>query len=180
VLVNNLVLALAAPATSANPGTDGAAPPTSPSATNNMPAPLLPRSVEQLAWLGLSDASIAVLRPYITMLPERTAVNLNTAPALVLQASIEKLTLADAQRLVAARALTHFQTLADVAKALGATDSRLVEGEHSVNSRYFEVLGQLRLDARVVNEHSVLRRDGLVVTVLWRERGTQATGASVQ
>ena len=168
VLVNNLKLALDAPAATAEP------------MPMPVPVPLLPRSVEQLVWLGLSDASIALLRPFITMLPERTAVNLNTAPAVVLYACIEKLTMADAQRLVAARALTHFKTLADVATALGASDSRLIEGEHSVQSRYFEVFGQLRLDTRVVHEHSVMRRDGLQVTVLWRERGTQAASASVQ
>jgi general secretion pathway protein K len=164
VLVNNLKLALDAPAATAEP----------------MPVPLLPRSVDQLVWLGLSDASIALLRPFVTVLPERTAVNLNTAPAVVLYACIEKLTMADAQRLVAARALTHFKTLADVATALGASETRLIEGEHSVQSRYFEVFGQLRLDTRVVHEHSVMRRDGLQVTVLWRERGTQAASASVQ
>jgi general secretion pathway protein K len=164
VLVNNLKLALDAPAATSEP----------------MPVPLLPRSVEQLAWLGLSDASIALLRPFVTMLPERTAVNLNTAPAVVLYACIEKLTMADAQRLVAARALTHFKTLTDVATALGASETRLIEGEHSVQSRYFEVFGQLRLDTRLVHEHSVMRRDGLIVTVLWRERGTQSASASVQ
>ena len=44
-------------------------------------APLMPQQVDQLGVLGLSAATLARLRPYITLLPERTPVNLNTAPA---------------------------------------------------------------------------------------------------
>lgn len=143
-------------------------------------APLLPRSADQLTWLGLSPQSLAVLQPYITLLPERTAVNLNTAPALVLYACISSLDMAGAQHLIAARAQSHFRTLGDATRVMGAADAALIEGEHSVNSRYFEVRGKLRLDDRVVQERSVLLRDGLVVRVLWRERGAQAPFASVQ
>ena len=32
-------------------------------------APLVPQQVEQLVWLGLSAQTIAVLQPYITILP---------------------------------------------------------------------------------------------------------------
>lgn len=143
---------------------------TATNAIKNIYAPLQPQSVDQLAWLGLSATSIAALKPYATVLPERTAVNINTAPALVLHACIGTLKMADAQRLLVARAQTHFRTLADVTQALGGTDTPLVEGQHSVNSRYFEVRGQLRLEDRVVQERSVVQRDGLVVKVLRRER----------
>jgi general secretion pathway protein K len=40
-----------------------------------------------------------------------------------------------------------------------------------VASRFFEVQGQLRLDQTTVEERSLLQRDGLSVTTLWRERG---------
>lgn len=143
-------------------------------------APLLPRTVDQLTWLGLSPSSIALLRPFITVLPERTAVNLNTAPALVLYACIGSLKMADAQRLVQARAQSHFRTLADAAQALGVADAPLQEGQHSVSSRFFEVRGQLRMEERVVQERSVVQRDGLLVKVLWRERGVPYDSASVQ
>lgn len=175
-LVQNLQLALddgtgASGKTSANM----APPPASPSYV-----PLLPRSVEQLTWLGLSPLSITVLRPFVTLLPEHTAVNLNTASALVLHACINKLSLTDAQRLVAARAQSHFRTLGDASRALGGAGSPLVDGQHSVNSRFFEVRGQLRLGPRVVQEHSAVQRDGLEVKVLWRERGALPPLTSVQ
>lgn len=132
---------------------------------------LSPQRLDQLVWLGLSPASLARLRPYVTLLPVRTTVNLNTASAQVLYASIESLDLGQAQRLVNARQLSHFRSLSDAARVLNLAPGQLVEARHGVSSRHFEVWGRLRLDQATVEETSVLRRDGLNVTVLWRERG---------
>lgn len=137
------------------------------------PAPLLPQRLDQLAWLGLSPRSLAVLRPYITLLPVRTPVNLNTASATVLHACIPALDMATARRLVSARQNAHFRTLADAAALIGKTaTSPLDEAQHSVSTRFFEVQGRLRLDQAVVEERSVVQRDGLSVRTLWRDRGT--------
>jgi general secretion pathway protein K len=137
----------------------------------NSDSPLLPQRVEQLVWLGLSPASLAALRPYITLLPARTTVNINTASATVLYASIPSLDMAQAQRLVSARQASHFRTLADVTALTGELKPPLNEAQHSVGSRFFEVRGRLRLDQSVVEEHSVVRRDGIDVKTLWRDRG---------
>ena len=138
---------------------------------NSSYSPLLPRTLDQLAWLGLSVNSIARLREYATVLPERTAVNLNTAPALVLYACIGPIDQAAAQRLVGARALSHFRSLADVSKALGGTEIPLVQEEHSVSSRFFEMHALLRLGDLKVQERSVVQRDGLIIKTLWRQKG---------
>ena len=45
------------------------------------------------------------------------------------------------------------------------------ESAHTVASSYFEVRGRLRLGELVVDERSVVRKLGLEVTTLWRERG---------
>ncbi|MCJ7799254.1 MAG: type II secretion system minor pseudopilin GspK [Polaromonas sp.] len=137
-------------------------------------APLLPQRVDQLVWLGLSPRSLALLRPHITLLPKRTPVNLNTASAMVLSASIPLLDLAQAQRMVAARLVTPFRTLADAGKLAGEAAGPLNAAQHSVNSRFFEVRGRLRQEQGVVEEHSVVQRDGLNVKTLWRDRGGQA------
>lgn len=137
-------------------------------------APLLPQRVEQLVWLGLSPRSLALLRPHITLLPVRTPVNLNTASPSVLYACIPSLDMAVAQRLVSTRQSAHFRTLADAAALLGqGAKSSLNEAQHSVNTRFFEVQGRLRLDQAMVQERSVVQRDGLNIRTLWRERGTQ-------
>jgi general secretion pathway protein K len=137
-------------------------------------APLLPQRVDQLVWLGLSPRSLALLRPHITLLPVRTPVNVNTASAVVLSASIPKLDMAQAQRMVSARLVSPFRTLADAGKLAGDAAGPMNAAQHSVNSRFFEVRGQLRQDKGVVEEHSVVQRDGLNVKTLWRDRGAQA------
>lgn len=136
-------------------------------------APLLPQRVDQLVWLGLSPRSLAVLRPYITLLPMRTPVNLNTASATVLYACIPALDMAGAQRLLSARQNAHFRTLADAAALLGQGVGPLTETQHSVNTHFFEILGRLRLEQSVVEERSVVQREQLHVNTLWRERGNQ-------
>lgn len=154
-LTENLRLASIASGTSPTDGGEG---------------PLLPQRVGQLAWLGLPPATISALQPYITLLPTRTPVNLNTASAEVIYASLPGIEMADAQRLVAARTRTHFRSLADAAAAAGVSSAFFSEGNHAVSSRFFEVLGSLRLPQTQVQERSVVQRDGLNVTTLWRER----------
>ncbi len=134
---------------------------------------LLPQRVDQLVWFGLSQRSLEVLRPYITLLPVRTRVNINTASATVLYASIPTLDMAQAQRLVSARQNSHFAVLADAAKVLGG-GLQLDNLDLSVNTRFFEVQGRFRLDQAVTQERSTVQRDGLAVKVLWRDHATPA------
>jgi general secretion pathway protein K len=148
------------------------------SANSGQAAPLLPTTFSQLAWLGLSPRTLTLLQPYVTVLPQRTPVNINTASALVLHASMAKLSLADAQKLVTARAQSHFRTLGDATKLLNNPDHVLSESVHSVNSSYFEVQAALRVDQRQVFERAVVQRDGLQVNTL--ERTRFAGSASVQ
>jgi general secretion pathway protein K len=144
---------------------------TSPENRNGGLAPLMPQRVSQLVWLGLSAKSLAILAPYITLLPVPTPVNLNTADATVLAASIPRVDPAQAQRLVALRDGSHFRALSDVATALGQPQDALTEAQHSISSQFFEIHGQLRLDKVVVQQHSVIQRQGLDVKTLWTDRG---------
>ena len=135
-------------------------------------APLMPQRIAQLGWLGLSPASITALQPYITLLPVRTPVNLNTAAALVLFASIPKLDMAQAERMVTSRQSAQFLTLGDARKLIGEPIDRISELQHSVNSRFFEVRGQLRHERSTIEEYSVVERNGQDVKTLWRDRGS--------
>ena len=134
-------------------------------------APLMPQQLEQAVWLGLPRGTALALSPFVTVLPIRTPVNLNTAPAEVIYAMIPALEMADAQRLVRARSESHLRTLTDANELVLALQGQLSDTRHSVVSRFFEVRGRLRLDQLVVEERSVLQRDGLEVKTLWRERG---------
>ena len=132
-------------------------------------APLSPRRVEQLRWLGLSAASLRQLEPHITVLPARTQLNLNTAGAEAISASIP-VSLVDARRMVAERERKPFQTLAEAGRAIAAAPGALNTNQLSVSTRFFEVRGRLRMEHIVVEERSLVLRNGMDVTVLWRER----------
>ena len=133
-------------------------------------APLLPQKLEQLVWLGLPVQTVAVLQPYVTVLPQRTPVNLNTASAEVIYAAVGGISMADAQRLVGAREDSHFRTVADAARLVPEA-SGFGDGLVGVASRFFEVHGRLRLGDAVVDQRSVVQRDGLEVRTLSRENG---------
>lgn len=139
-------------------------------------AALMPQRVRQLTWLGVSPGTLTKLTPYITLLPGRTPVNLNTAPAEVIYAIVPSLLLADAKLAVTTRERTHFASLAEAAQAVPALAGKLKEDQHSVATHFFEVLGRLRLEQTVVEEQSLVQRNNLGnVKTLWRERAVVAS-----
>ena len=142
--------------------------------SENTDAPLMPQSPSQLAWLGLAPRTLALLAPHITLLPERKPVNLNTAGAEVLMATLRGLDRAGADRIMAVRQMQPFRSVDDVKKLLGE-QIEVSGSEHGVASSYFEVHGRLRMGPTVVQERSLVRRMGLEATTVWRER----TGARV-
>ena len=132
--------------------------------------PLWPQEPDQLAWLGLDPVTLAQLRPYITVLPERTAVNLNTASSVVLMACLEDLAQADVQRLLAARRLTPWENLEDVKKASKLPTLQLDANLVAIKTRFFSIRGELDIDGNRVQEYSVVQRDNNAVKTLWRKR----------
>jgi general secretion pathway protein K len=138
-------------------------------------APLLPQRLPELVWLGLSPLSIARLKPYITLLPTRTTVNLNTASAEVIYAAVPGLDMARAKRLVNERERTPFRTLAEAQRLI--TEIELNAAEHGVGTRFFEVRGKLRTPRGTVEEQSLVQRDGFDVRILRRERMVPQAGS---
>ena len=141
---------------------------------NSAARPLRPQRVEQLAWLGLSNSTLATLAPHVCVLPVRTSVNLNTASEAVLLASLSGVDAAGAQKMVQQRASRHFSTLEDARLRLDNPRAGIDPTLHSVNSRYFEVRGRLRWGATVLEERSLVERNGVDVRVLWSDRGQLA------
>ena len=136
----------------------------------NPQSPLLPRTIDQLTWLGVSPATATALRPFATFLPERTPINLNTASAEVIQATVPGLDRALATRLVSERERAHFSNLADAARLAPVLADSGAGAQLAVNSRFFEVRGRVRLDQNVVEEVSIVQRDGVTVRTLTRSR----------
>jgi general secretion pathway protein K len=139
-------------------------------ATATASAALMPQQTAQLLWLGLSPRTLMSLQEHITVLPEATPVNLNTASAEVLSASLPGLDLASARQAVDQRQRGHWPSLDAAREALGAAGRQLDEKQHSVQSRYFEVQGRMRIDNVVQQERALVRRDGNQVRMVWRVR----------
>ncbi|MBO9648633.1 MAG: type II secretion system minor pseudopilin GspK [Variovorax sp.] len=194
VLVSNLQLALPPAATASSSGTTGSTttttgttPATSTTGTtgttgttttSNTPGtgPLIPQHTYQLVWLGLSSSTAAALEPYVTVLPVRTALNLNTASAEAIYASAPKLDMASAKRLVERRSRSYFRSVADASALVQESSTQFTDtNQYSVATSYFEVQARLRLDSAWVEERTLLQRDGIDVRIVWRERGAGAT-----
>jgi general secretion pathway protein K len=111
----------------------------------------------------------------VTVLPVRTTLNLNTASAEAMSASMESLSIANARQLVERRTRSFFKTVDDANAGLPSGGSRFNATQHGVGTQYFEVQGRLRLDRTWVEEHSLVQRNGITVTTLWRTRGAGAT-----
>ena len=131
-------------------------------------ASLLPQQITQLQWLGLSADTVQRLSPYVTILPEVTPVNLNTASAEVIYATVPGLDLAAAQQFVQQRTRSHFSNLTDASKALGG--KTLEARWHTVGTRFFEVWGRLRMEDRTQEETALILRDAGNVTFVWRQK----------
>jgi len=143
-------------------------------------APLMPQQVSQLVWLGLSASTAAALEPYVTILPVKTTLNLNTASAEAISASMESLNIASARQLVDRRSRAFFKDIAAANAALPSGSAPFNAAQHGVGTQFFEVYGKLRLDRTYVEERSLLQRSGVTVTTIWRTRGAGATNSPVK
>jgi general secretion pathway protein K len=138
--------------------------------------PIRPSQLSDLVWLGIPPEIITRLAPWVDLLPLATPVNVNTAPREVLVAAIDGLDLGSAERLVLARQRRPFNDLAALQTLLPPNvtpDAARV----SVGSSWFEVSGRLRLEERVLEERSLLQREGSKVTVRRHERRSFGAGA---
>lgn len=132
-------------------------------------APLMPQTFDQLVWLGLDAATLERLRPYLTLLPGDTRVNVNTAPKEVIAAVVDGLDLARAARLVQARQRNPFKNTDELRTVLGAGAWNF--GNLAVNSDYFEIRGRLRLEDNIIEQRHLVRRQGRdEVTVVYQNR----------
>jgi general secretion pathway protein K len=131
-------------------------------------APLMPQSMDQLTWLGLDAGTVERLRPYVTLLPDQTKVNVNTAGKEVIAAAVEGLDLARASRIVQTRQRNPFKSVELLTNTLGTGNwsfARL-----SVTSDYFEVRGRLRYEDSIIAQWNLVQRAGTEVVVRQQAR----------
>lgn len=135
-------------------------------------AAIAPQRLAELRWLGIEPDTVRKLEPWVILLPTPdTRVNVNTAPAEVIAAAVDGMSLGNAQRLLQERQRTPLRDLgSQPARAFFPVDPQTSLDGVGVASRYFIVQGRLRVGERVLEERSLVERRQLDVVVLARER----------
>lgn len=136
---------------------------------SQMTRPIQLHDIDDLSVVpGFTPAVIARLRPFVTMLPAPTQVNLNTAGAEVIASALPSLSLAAAQGIITARDQAFFVNLGDaqtrLARFMSPTDT-LDASRFDVTTRYFEI------HTRITHERAVVDR----VALVYRDPRTHAT-----
>ena len=123
-------------------------------------APLKIMQVDDLlAVQGITPAIVERLRPFVTVLPETTRVNVNTAPAEVLAAVVPDMSVSEANTLIvrrkqaAWRDITYFTT--EVVKNRPIPDNVV-----TVKSDWFLVDSHIRLDRAALDAQALIQRSG--------------------
>jgi general secretion pathway protein K len=131
-------------------------------------APLQMTSVDSLLDVpGFTPDMVERLRPFVTVLPTNTAVNMNTAPAEVIAAVVPGMSLSNAQSFVASRQTVFFHNVGDVQLALqgvGVTQLAIDPSLFDVNSSYFFIHGRVQHERAEVDRTTLVYRDALTHT----------------
>ena len=111
-------------------------------------APLQMINVESLLDVpGFSPEAVERLRPFVTVLPTTTSVNMNTASAEVIAATIPGMSLSQAQAFVARRETVFFHDTGNVQLALtgaGVKSDGIDTSQMDVTTKYFLIHGPVQ------------------------------------
>ncbi len=141
-----------------------------------LPASELPlkRIADLTRIAGFDAAAVATLEPFLIVLPQRTKVNINTAPAEIISARVAQMSLPAAKALVSSRDKKFFQQISEANGQLPLGETMNPE-LWTVETQYFMVRGVVKYD-RVESRSDTLleRKQGTLaarpVDVIWQER----------
>lgn len=128
--------------------------------------------VDDLLQVGLAPEQVQRLKAFVTILPEPTQLNVNTASAEVLSARISGLELTDARRIVAARDRAYFKDMGDALARLREAVPSVTEAGLSVTTRYFSVDGLVTYGPARLAAHALVRREPVTLEVLWMKEAS--------
>ena len=122
-----------------------------------------------LAVPGFDVNTVNTLKDYVTILPNPTPINVNTASAEVLAAQIDKLSLTDASALTASRdGGVYFRSISDFNTQLAARTSAATPSNISVVTSFFLVNGKVRLSRAAMDMQALVERTNNRSTrVIW-------------
>jgi general secretion pathway protein K len=124
---------------------------------------------------GFDEAVMRALQPHVTVLPDETPVNLNTATPEVIAAMIPEVQLSAVKSFVAQRERLPLRTLPEANTRMGLDASNQLSGTLvSVNTMYFWVHGVIRYDRVQSQTETLIRRASGgprgSIQVVWQHR----------
>jgi general secretion pathway protein K len=136
-------------------------------------APRLRALEDLLATAGVDAAVVAKLAPFVTVLPQRTWINANTASAELLSAGVPGLTLDRARELLAARDRGQwFVNTGDFASRLQMPQLEVLTLRIGVTSNWFRIASVLETPRTNFVQTALLRDDkSLPPRVVWLREG---------
>lgn len=112
--------------------------------------------------------TLAMLRPFVTVLPTRTPINVNTASPEVLVALVQGLSSEEAYSMVAKRERTYYRNITDFQQALPSGMTAPASGI-SVSSQYFLVQARASNERLSIGNQALYRRVGAALpNLIWR------------
>ena len=121
---------------------------------------------------GVSYENYAAIAPYVTALPERTTVNVNTAPAQVLMAVVDGLTESEAEQIMEDREEDPFNDINAFMSHTLVKDKTVNQASIGVASKYFMIDSATRFDQGQVTLYSLVsRNDKAEVQTIMRAQG---------
>ncbi|MFS2020568.1 type II secretion system minor pseudopilin GspK [Massilia sp. CT11-108] len=126
-------------------------------------APLKVLQVEDLLSVrGVTPAIVERLRPFVTVLPEKTPVNVNTAPAEVLAAVVPDMSVSEANTLIVRRKQAAWRGLNYFETEIG-DNRKPAQDSASVKSDWFLVDSRIRLDRAALDAQALIHRSSNLV-----------------
>ncbi|WP_230404248.1 MULTISPECIES: type II secretion system minor pseudopilin GspK [Undibacterium] len=120
-----------------------------------------------LAVPGFSPEMILRLKNFVTVLPVRTSINVNTTTAEVLSARLENVSMTDAALMIATRDRSFFRDFAQFQLNFPDKLNEAAKKDVSFSTHYFVVNGKVRLNRSNLEVNSLIERLGQRTQILW-------------
>ncbi|MFZ6732580.1 type II secretion system minor pseudopilin GspK [Undibacterium sp. Ji42W] len=126
-----------------------------------------------LAINGFTPDMVEKLKTFVTVLPGKTSINVNTTFAEVLAARIDGLSVGDAAAMIASRDRAYFRTVAEFKTRFEDRLKTLTDKDVDVATKYFIVNGKVKMNRSALDVSALIERadsigsTAMTTTVLW-------------
>lgn len=119
-----------------------------------------------LAVTGVTPEALFRLKDFVTVLPSKTKINLNTTSAEVLAARLN-IGITDAGLMISSRDRAYFLDLSDFKQRFPDKIAKMKDEDVDVGTNYFFVNGKVRLSRSALEVNALIERTLVATKVLW-------------